>query len=192
MVGDAFGGVSVPWHLATVEAVRGLERALNEEGVYLANLIDHGPLAFARAAVATTGEVFDHVALLADPSVLAGEDGGNLVVVASDTELDVAAVLDRLGERELGWRSLTGERARRLGRRRTRPHRRPRARRPAAHPLRPLTRVAVRPAGPPARLAAGQLLTAGSEWTYVGSSTCAAVKAARSARVILDPSLVRP
>jgi spermidine synthase len=109
VVGDAFGGVSVPWHLATVEAVRGLERALTEEGVYLANLIDHGPLAFARAAVATTGEAFDHVALLADPSVLAGEDGGNLVVVASDTELDVAAVLDRLGERELGWRSLTGD-----------------------------------------------------------------------------------
>ena len=84
MVGDAFGGVSVPWHLATVEAIEGLADALDEDGVYVANLIDHDPLDFARAAVATTGEVFDHVVLFADPGVLAGEGGGNLVLVASD------------------------------------------------------------------------------------------------------------
>lgn len=109
VVGDAFGGVSVPWHLATVEAVGGLEAALAADGVYVANLIDFGPLDFARAAVATTAEVFDHVALLADPRVLAGEDGGNLVVVASDAPLDVAAVVERMGERDLGWGSLAGD-----------------------------------------------------------------------------------
>ena len=112
VVGDAFGGVSVPWHLATVEAVGGLEEALAEDGVYVANLIDFGPLDFARAAVATTADVFDHVALLADPSTLAGEGGGNLVVVASDAPLDVAAFVDAwasatsAGTRwtALGWR----------------------------------------------------------------------------------------
>ena len=108
VVGDAFGGVSVPWHLATVEAIEGLADALDEDGVYVANLIDHDPLDFARAAVATTGEVFDHVVLFADPGVLAGEGGGNLVLVASDARLDVAAATERLRERDLGWSSLTG------------------------------------------------------------------------------------
>ncbi len=108
IVGDAFGGVSAPWHLTTVEAVGGLEDALAEDGVYVANLIDFGPLEFARAAVATTADVFEHVALLAEPAALAGDDGGNLVVVASDREIDVAAVVARMGERDVGWEALDG------------------------------------------------------------------------------------
>ena len=109
VVGDAFGGVSVPWHLASVEAVGGLAEALSADGVYVANLIDFGPLDFARAAVATTAAVFDHVALLADPLVLAGEDGGNLVVIASDAPLDVGAAVERMGERALTWDALAGD-----------------------------------------------------------------------------------
>ena len=109
VVGDAFGGVSVPWHLATVEAIDGLAGALDEDGVYVANLIDHGPLAFARAAVATTGEAFEHVVLFAEPRDLAGEDGGNLVVVASDAPLDAAAAAERVRERGLGWSFLAGD-----------------------------------------------------------------------------------
>jgi spermidine synthase len=108
VVGDAFGGVSVPWHLTTVEAVGGIRRALDDDGVYVANLIDRGPLAFARAAVATTAEVFDHVVLLAEPDVLAGEDGGNLVVVASATPIDVPALIERVNDRGTGWDPLTG------------------------------------------------------------------------------------
>lgn len=108
VVGDAFGSVSVPWHLATVEALTGLEQALAGDGVYVANLIDFGPLDFARAAVATTDAVFDHVALLADPQVLAGEAGGNLVVVASAARIDVGAVVGRMRERDLGWDALVG------------------------------------------------------------------------------------
>jgi spermidine synthase len=108
VVGDAFGGVSVPWHLTTVEAVSGIRRALDGDGVYVANIIDHGPLAFARAAVATTAEVFRHVVLLARPDVLAGEDGGNLVVVASDSPIDLDALTERLDGRGTGWDHLTG------------------------------------------------------------------------------------
>lgn len=110
VVGDAFGGMSVPWHLTTVEAMGGVRRALREDGVYVANLIDHGPLAFARAAVATTAELFDHVVLLSDPDVLAEEDGGNLVVVASDAPIDVGDLADRVDERGTGWDHLTGAR----------------------------------------------------------------------------------
>jgi len=108
VVGDAFGGVSVAWHLATREALAGFDAALEEDGVYLANVIDHGPLDFARAYAGTTAEVFDEVALLATPEVLAGEDGGNLVIVASRAPLDVEAVLSSGGRRGLGWSALSG------------------------------------------------------------------------------------
>ncbi|HSE08416.1 MAG TPA: fused MFS/spermidine synthase [Nocardioidaceae bacterium] len=107
VVGDAFGGMSVPWHLTTVEAISGVRRALMDDGVYVANLIDHGPLAFARAAVATTAELFEHVVLLSDPRVLAGEGGGNLVVVASDAPIDLGALADRVDDRGTGWEHLT-------------------------------------------------------------------------------------
>ena len=44
VLGDAFGGVSVPWHLTTREMVREIARVLTEEGVYVINLLDYGPL----------------------------------------------------------------------------------------------------------------------------------------------------
>lgn len=109
VVGDAFGGVSVPWHLATAEALGGLERSLAADGVYVANIIDHGPLDFARAYVRTSAEVFDEVALLAAPDVLAGHDGGNLVLVASGASVDLDAVAASFAERDLGWSAMSGD-----------------------------------------------------------------------------------
>ena len=53
VVGDAFGGLSVPWQLTTVEAMGLVDRALTDDGVYVANLIDHPPLGFVRAELAT-------------------------------------------------------------------------------------------------------------------------------------------
>lgn len=103
VVGDAFGGVSVPWHLTTREAVGQIRRVLRDDGVYVVNLIDHGPLGFARAELATLREVFGEVALAAEPAVLAGDDGGNLVALASDAPLDVAAWEERMDERDTGY-----------------------------------------------------------------------------------------
>ncbi|MBD3914812.1 fused MFS/spermidine synthase [Nocardioides hwasunensis] len=108
VVGDAFGGVSVPWHLTTREAQEGLHAALRDDGVHVTNVIDHGPLDFARAYVRTASEVFGEVVLLADPATLAGEDGGNLVVVASDTAVDLAGVMQANEDRDLGWAALSG------------------------------------------------------------------------------------
>jgi spermidine synthase len=65
VVGDAFGGVAVPWHLTTREAVRQVGRVLTEDGVYAVNVIDHPPLSFARAEVATIAAEFGHVAIAA-------------------------------------------------------------------------------------------------------------------------------
>lgn len=108
VVGDAFGGMSVPWHLTTREAVRQVRRILTDDGVYAANLIDHGPLAFARAAVATLQDTFDHVAVAAPAAVLDRQDGGNLVAVASDRPLRLAALARQLDERGTGWTVVGG------------------------------------------------------------------------------------
>ena len=113
VVGDAFGGVSVPWHLTTREAMNDVRRVLTPDGVYVANLIDHGELAFARAEVATLQEVFAHVVLAGEPSDVAADPraggGGNLVVIASDRELDLGAVQAVMDERGTGWTLVTGD-----------------------------------------------------------------------------------
>jgi spermidine synthase len=103
VVGDAFGGWSVPWQLTTVEALRLVDRALADDGLYVANLIDHPPMAFVRAELATLREVFPHVLLIARRPVLDGTDGGNVVVVASRGELPVAAFQEAMRAHEVGW-----------------------------------------------------------------------------------------
>ncbi len=114
VVGDAFGGVSVPWHLTTVEAMTDVRRVLDEDGVYLANLIDHGDLDFARAAVATLGEMFEHIALVGAPVDIgldptAAPEGGNLVVLASDRPVDLGAAQKALDARRTGWKITAGD-----------------------------------------------------------------------------------
>jgi spermidine synthase len=99
VVGDAFGGLSVPWHLTTEETVADIRRVLVPDGVYAVNVIDFPPLRFARAEVATVAAQFAHVAVIARPAVLDGAEGGNLVIVGADQPLPVTAVRDRLAER---------------------------------------------------------------------------------------------
>jgi SAM-dependent methyltransferase len=102
VIGDAFGGVAVPWHLTTVEVVESIRRSLRPDGVYVLNVIDYPPLGFARAETATLRAVFDHVAVVAAPQRIARAEGGNLVLVASDAPLDLtgirAAIAARGGE----------------------------------------------------------------------------------------------
>ncbi|MFD3975297.1 fused MFS/spermidine synthase [Streptomyces cyaneofuscatus] len=114
VVGDAFGGVSVPWHLTTTEALRDVHRALEKDGLYAANVIDHGRLAFARAQVATLAQVFQHVAVLGAPGDIGLDPaatplGGNMVVLASDRPFDAPAIQRALDTRETDWRIATGD-----------------------------------------------------------------------------------
>jgi SAM-dependent methyltransferase len=92
VVGDAFGSLAVPWHLTTREMVQQVQRVLRPGGVYALNVIDHPPQAFVRAETATLLDAFDHVQVLAPAEVLAGESGGNHVLVASDRPLGVAGL----------------------------------------------------------------------------------------------------
>ncbi len=83
VVGDAFGSRSVPWHLATAEMVREVDRVLRPGGLYVLNVIDNDPLAFLHAEVATVASVLPDTGLVAAPAQLAAGGGGNLVVVAT-------------------------------------------------------------------------------------------------------------
>jgi MFS family permease len=88
VVGDAFGGLAVPWHLTTREVV-----------AYAVNVIDFPPNRFVRAEVATIASVFPEIAIVADRSSLDGSGGGNFVIVASAAPLPLAALRARLDER---------------------------------------------------------------------------------------------
>ncbi len=108
VIGDAFGGVAVPWHLTTAEFSREVRRTLRPDGFYAVNVIDHGDLGFARAEVATLRSVFDHVAVIAPPARLARRAGGNFVLVASDAPLPLDAALARNAARGDDDAVLTG------------------------------------------------------------------------------------
>lgn len=84
IVGDAFSGRSVPWHLTTKEFLEDVRRKLNPRGLYVMNTIDHPPTRFARAEAATIDSVFPYVAIVAPQPYLDGERGGNFVLVGSN------------------------------------------------------------------------------------------------------------
>ncbi|MFP4149851.1 MAG: fused MFS/spermidine synthase [Nitriliruptoraceae bacterium] len=95
VIGDAFGGVAVPWHLATQEFTAKVHARLRPGGVYTLNVIDYGPRSFLRAEVATVASVFEHVAVLGRPGSFderGRSRGGNYVLVASDAPLPIAAI----------------------------------------------------------------------------------------------------
>ena len=96
VIGDAFTGTDVPAHLATAEFAGEVRRVLRPRGVYLLNVVDVPPLAFARAEAATLRMAFAHVAALGDRSVTRGRHAGNLVLLASATLLPTARLARRL------------------------------------------------------------------------------------------------
>jgi spermidine synthase len=96
VIGDAFGGVAIPWHLATLEFKQTIHDRLRPGGVYTLNVLDYGPRDFLRAELATLLQVFTHVAVIGDPGDFGprGERrlGGNFVVVASDDPLPLDGI----------------------------------------------------------------------------------------------------
>jgi spermidine synthase len=101
VIGDAYSGASVPWHLTTSEYTSQISEVMAPGGVYALNVIDYGRLDFVRAEAATLRAVFSNVALFAPPDYVTGAAGGNYVLVASDSPIDMeameAATFDRGG-----------------------------------------------------------------------------------------------
>ena len=94
-VGDAFGGVAVPWHLTTRETFLDVDRILRPDGLVVLNVIDYRSLDFARAELATISSVFEHAALVTNNG---GLTGGNLVLLASHAPIDRTSVTAALLE----------------------------------------------------------------------------------------------
>lgn len=95
VIGDAFSGLSVPWHLTTVEVVREVDRVLRDGGVYAVNVIDGGDSDFARAELATLRSVFAHVEVILPPGGEPPAFDRNQILLASqrplpDLDLDPA------------------------------------------------------------------------------------------------------
>lgn len=93
VVADVFQSALMPVHVTTLEWVQQVQRLLRPAGVYVVNVADGRPLAFARAQVATLLDAFPHVVLLADPSVLRGRRFANLVLAASASPLPEASLV---------------------------------------------------------------------------------------------------
>jgi hypothetical protein len=86
-----------------------VHRVLRPGGSYVANVADGPPLRFARTQVATLRAVFGHVCLLAEPGTLRGRRFGNLVAVASDAPLPIAALVRRCAGDPMPARVVDGE-----------------------------------------------------------------------------------
>ena len=102
VVGDAFGKVAVPWHLATTEWTAEVQRVLKPGGLYALNVIDYRPLELVQAETATLLDAFADVRLVS----FAGPDGrpagGNAVLLASDEPLPEGAGSNADGARTYG------------------------------------------------------------------------------------------
>jgi spermidine synthase len=92
VIGDAFGSLSVPWHLATRQFLLDVRRVLRPDGVVVLNVIDNHPNNFLAAEARTLATVFDQTALLASPEQLDPGGGGNFVLVAADVALSGTAL----------------------------------------------------------------------------------------------------
>ncbi|MFF5080328.1 fused MFS/spermidine synthase [Actinoplanes sp. NPDC000266] len=96
VIGDAFGYLVVPWHLATKEMAQDIARVTRPSGLYVQNVIDYPPNRFIRAEIATVAAAFPHVAVIAPQDALDGKAGSNFVIMASKSELPLDAVRSRL------------------------------------------------------------------------------------------------
>jgi MFS family permease len=91
VVGDAFGQLAVPWHLATAEWADEVRRTLKPGGIYALNVIDGPPLNLLRAEAETLLDAFADVRLIAFTGLDGDPIGGNAVLLASDRRMPEAA-----------------------------------------------------------------------------------------------------
>jgi SAM-dependent methyltransferase len=94
---DVFASARTPGPLTTAQAFAEVRRTLGPGGVFVANIADEAPLAYARRFTAGVRTAFPEVLVAAEPAVLRGRRFGNLIVVAGagPSEPVDAAVLTR-------------------------------------------------------------------------------------------------
>ncbi len=87
VVVDIFAGARTPAHVTSAEFYGSVAPLLSTDGIVLVNIADGPGLAFARGQAATLGSVIDHVAALAEATILKGRRFGNVVLAGSRTPL---------------------------------------------------------------------------------------------------------
>ena len=92
VIGDAFDGPHVPAQLSGERFAAEVRRVLRAAGVYVLNVIDVPPLDETRGHAAALDATFSNVLWIAPSGVLRGRAPGNVVLVASDAALPVAAL----------------------------------------------------------------------------------------------------
>jgi spermidine synthase len=108
IVGDAFGGEWVPWHLTTIEFIQDVRSRMKPDGMYALNIIDSPPSRFVKAEVATVRSVFRYIAVASSPGAFAADFADNFIVYASDEPLPLAALQGELDRADVGWTALSG------------------------------------------------------------------------------------
>ncbi|MFZ7087318.1 spermidine synthase [Curtobacterium sp. RRHDQ10] len=94
---DVFGGSRIPAHVTSVEFYRAVAALLAPTGMIAVNVADGAGLAFARGQVATLQAVLPSVAAVADTGMLKGRRFGNVVLLASPTDLPIGDMPRRYG-----------------------------------------------------------------------------------------------
>ena len=104
IVGDAFAGISVPWHLTTREFLEVVRSRLAPGGLYVMNIIDYDDYHLARAEARTIEEVFGELMVVARPDVLAdtGDEGANVILIGGEALPDRDAVVQAVAAQGSG------------------------------------------------------------------------------------------
>lgn len=80
---DAFAGARVPAELGTAEFLAEAARVLAPGGMFVMNLTDQAPFAYAKRLLAGVGQQWPHLSVAAEPATWKGRRFGNLVVAAA-------------------------------------------------------------------------------------------------------------
>ncbi|MFL6238600.1 MAG: spermidine synthase [Actinomycetes bacterium] len=107
---DAYDGPRAAVSLLTREAISAAKRVLRRSGVLIANVADRAPFDFVRPVLATLRNVFEHVALLADPGSMRGRRYWNQVIVASQQSLPLDDLRRRVASATPPARLVAGDR----------------------------------------------------------------------------------
>jgi len=92
ILGDAFNDFSVPYHLTTQEFNERVQSWLNDDGLYVVNIVDGPRGDFLRAYLHTLRQSFDYVYLAPTIESWREASRSTFVLIATDTPLDLDAL----------------------------------------------------------------------------------------------------
>jgi spermidine synthase len=95
LVSDVYVGPETVMSVYPQPALELAKRAIRSDGLYLCNISDAAPFSLARTVAGMLRDLYDAVAVQAEPGVLRGRRSGNFVLAATDAYLDT----EELGRR---------------------------------------------------------------------------------------------